>query len=159
MQICSGDVTALAEIATELLGEGLCAGAVANPALVVEAVENVVGAYGGIKAFRKNVNNFAQFSVCIALFDEMVRTPNDEQNPASSLVHTFNLLVLSHALFPNPLDFATIQGAFLVLLTPSAKRVAGGENVRTAEGRNAILCSSRHSVSPALHPPPPPSLS
>lgn len=61
-QVCSGDVTALAEIATELLGEGLCAGAVANPGMVVEAVEAVVGAQGGIKAFRKNIKNFAQFS-------------------------------------------------------------------------------------------------
>lgn len=62
-QVCSGDVTALAEIATELLAEGLCAGAVANPGMVVEAVEAMVGAYGGIKSFRKNVRNFAQFSV------------------------------------------------------------------------------------------------
>lgn len=62
-KVCSGDVTALAEIATELLGEGLCAGAVANPEMVVEAVENVVSAYGGIKQFRKSVKNFAQFSV------------------------------------------------------------------------------------------------
>lgn len=58
----SGDVTVLAEIATELLGEGLCAGAVANPDMVVEAVEAVVGAQGGIKEFQKNVKNFAQFS-------------------------------------------------------------------------------------------------
>lgn len=62
VQVCSGDVTALAEISAELLGEGLCEGAMNNADLVVEAVENVVSAYGGIKKFRKNVNNFAQFS-------------------------------------------------------------------------------------------------
>ena len=65
--MCSGDVTALAEIATELLGEGLCAGAVANPGMVVEAVEAVVGAQGGIKAFRRNIKNFAQFSVSVSI--------------------------------------------------------------------------------------------
>lgn len=55
-------MTALAEVATELLGEGLCAGAVANPGMVIEAVEAVVGAQGGIKPFRKN---FAQSSVSV----------------------------------------------------------------------------------------------
>lgn len=62
-QLCSGDVTALAEIAAELLDEGLCAGLVANPGMILEAVEAVVSAYGGIQSFRKNVKNFAQFSV------------------------------------------------------------------------------------------------
>ncbi|CAM9535502.1 unnamed protein product [Scytosiphon promiscuus] len=62
MRVCSGDVTVVAEIATELLAEGVCAGAVANPGMVVEAVEAVVDSYGGMKAFRTNVTNFAQFS-------------------------------------------------------------------------------------------------
>lgn len=62
-QMCSGDLTVLAEIAAELLEEGFCAGVVANPGMIMEAVEAVVNGYGGIKSFRKNVKNFAQFSV------------------------------------------------------------------------------------------------
>lgn len=66
IRVCSGDVTALAELGAELLAEGMCAGIVANPGMIVEAVENIVSLNGGVKSFRKNVTNFAQFSQALA---------------------------------------------------------------------------------------------
>ncbi|CAB1108445.1 unnamed protein product [Ectocarpus sp. CCAP 1310/34] len=66
LRLCSGDVTTLVEIAAELLDQGLCAGLVANPGMIFEAVQAVVSAYGGIQSFRKNVKNFAQFSEALS---------------------------------------------------------------------------------------------
>ena len=65
-QACSGDVTVIAEIAGELLGQGLIAGVVADPEKLVQAVENVVNLHDGIKGFRSSITNFSLFSQALA---------------------------------------------------------------------------------------------
>lgn len=56
-------MTALAGIGVECLGEGLFEAAAADPGMMVEAAEAVVGVHGGIKSFRKGVKNFSKSSV------------------------------------------------------------------------------------------------
>ncbi|CAN0441513.1 unnamed protein product [Ascophyllum nodosum] len=66
LRACSGDVTVIAEIAGELLGQGLIAGVVADPEKLVQAVENVVNLHDGIKGFRSSITNFSLFSQALA---------------------------------------------------------------------------------------------
>lgn len=60
-QLCCGDVTVIAELASELLDEGM-AETMSNPALVGDAVEAVFSLHGGVKKFRKSTTNFSDFS-------------------------------------------------------------------------------------------------
>lgn len=60
-RLCCGDVTVVAQLASELLDEGNLE-LLKDPSLIVDAVEGVFNLYGGLKKFRKSVKKFSVFS-------------------------------------------------------------------------------------------------
>lgn len=124
--MCSGDVTALAELGTELLGEGLCAGAAANPGMVMDAIENVIDVYRGLKSFRKNAKSFAQFSQALA---KQLNSQGDKTDGGGD--YGVSRTYLQHVYGVRPgWERGSVLGGIRVLLQPGGcDEEHGGNNV------------------------------
>ena len=140
-QVCSGDMTALAGIGVECLGEGLFEAAAADPGMMVEAAEAVVGVHGGIKSFRKGLKNFSKSSVQFCLFLFRLIVSSASQN---ALSHRPEVDLMSYGAAPFERVWLWPSNEFAVIASQAAlsnQLDAGGKpqiDARTMESAGRL---------------------